>query len=99
MSKRLLTDDAIAAIISPYRGAIPKALRKMPLFTLEKEVSEAQAKHTEQRERQKIGEWLAMDAGIIEDQHSDSSIEEGIAKLRQGLAPTESGQWPESEVG
>ncbi len=66
----------------------------------------AQASHTEQRERQELVEWAdGWCAGHEWDNlpHARRGClrcwDELVKAASQGLAPTESGQWPESEVG
>ena len=52
----LLTDEEIKGIIAPYRGPITKAMQKMPLFTLEKEVAKAQHAQTLKAVAERLGE-------------------------------------------
>lgn len=55
----LLTDEEIKGIIAPYRGPITKAMQKMPLFTLEKEVAKAQHAQT----LKAVADWSGVRCG------------------------------------
>ena len=86
MSKRLLGDDETLLIIEAgASGGTDVAL----------ELTTAATTHTEQRERRMLGKELDdMRNGV-----GGITLHWMIGNLLKGLAPTESGQWPESEVG
>ena len=103
MSKRLLGKEELASF---FKGSL---LRGESVETYLTRIRDRQADHTEQRERRMLGAWgrefcenpehdPEWSWGTVKECCRDC-IREMFQSLHKGLAPTESGQWPESEVG